>query len=96
MLRTATRVEAMLVALESLIQSTPPRSPTGSSRCGGASNVRSPAAIASGSAPPAAPRARRSAFATLCGPRMRSSSAREQPLLGVRPRRSVSHPSSAR
>src|SRR5205807_2248902 len=37
---TATTVEAMLVALESLIHSTPPTSRTGSSRCGSARNER--------------------------------------------------------
>src|SRR5437879_10446387 len=48
---TATTVEAMLVALEALIHSTPPTSRTGSSRCGSARNDRSPRAIDPGATP---------------------------------------------
>ena len=74
MLRSATRVEAMFVALESLIQSTPSTLAHGLQPVLGASKLRSPRAIASAPTPASrAAIAAASAFARLCSPRIRSS-----------------------
>ena len=66
---TATNVDATLVALESLIHSTPPTSRTRSSRFGSAANERSPSASTPGATPASwAASAAASAFATLWSP----------------------------
>jgi hypothetical protein len=94
--RTATRVEARLVALLSSIQSTPSTSATGWRRCSGASKERSPASIPAAPAPASrAASAAASALAALCRPRMRSSAAGRMRSSCSGFIRRVSHPSSS-